>query len=580
MASSPLPRAHMAVLLTRGFDFPVTTDPNTSRAANFLYAQGLLTGVTGGMTTYGTLSYHPNLLVSQILHGNGVTETQGNDPNQMRRPSSLSASGAYASWSSGVYGYDGAGNIKAIGTSWYAYDKVSRLVSATLYDGATGGGAQKQQSYTFDAFGNLTNIAGTIGRATPTSAQTNRLNGTGTVYDAAGNLTNWNSAVYQYDAFNQMIHMTSGLEDWVYLYTADDERIWSYNVAKNTSRWALRDLGGKVLREYLSDNGRWSVGTDYIYRDGLLLAAETQTGQRHFHLDHLGTPRLITRASGYPAGYHVYYPFGEEATAFNQDSERMKFTGHERDLASPAAAGDDLDYMHARHESPVTGRFLSPDPLIGSVRLKSPQSWNRYSYVAGNPLDLVDPNGERPIEPAVRQFLEAFFGTSLAFVDVQWGMTANMVTDAARGADAVTFGSTIYLAKDTAAGYLQGSEKGVALIAHEIVHTFDYSRVGKLGFLVMYGLEANSNVVKTRSLGRSYLDISFEVRTNVVQRIVTEFLRSNTDVRDRVAKGEPLTKEQLQRIKDYAVSQVSNGELREGLQYINGQLVFVRLTVQ
>jgi hypothetical protein len=69
-----------------------------------------------------------------------VTETQGNDPNQMRRPSSLSASGAYANWSSGDYGHDGAGNIKTIGTSWYAYDKVNRLVSATLYDGATGGG--------------------------------------------------------------------------------------------------------------------------------------------------------------------------------------------------------------------------------------------------------------------------------------------------------------------------------------------------------------------------------------------------------------------------------------------------------
>ncbi|MEO7418869.1 MAG: hypothetical protein ABI163_17550, partial [Thermoanaerobaculia bacterium] len=142
--------------------------------------------------------------------GNGVTETQGNDPNQMRRPSSLSASGLYASWSSGAYGYDGAGNIKTLGTSWYTYDKVNRLVSATLYDGPSGGGTQKQQSYTFDAFGNLTNIAGTVGRTTPTSAQTNRLNGAGTVYDAAGNLTHWNGAVYQYDAFNQMIHMTSG----------------------------------------------------------------------------------------------------------------------------------------------------------------------------------------------------------------------------------------------------------------------------------------------------------------------------------------------------------------------------------
>jgi hypothetical protein len=47
----------------------------------------------------------------------------------------------------------------------------------------------------------------TSGRNTPTSPQTNRLNGAGTAYDAAGNLTNWNSAVYQYDDFNQMIRI-------------------------------------------------------------------------------------------------------------------------------------------------------------------------------------------------------------------------------------------------------------------------------------------------------------------------------------------------------------------------------------
>jgi RHS repeat-associated protein len=138
----------------------------------------------------------------------------------------------------------------------------------------------------------------------------------------------------------------------------------------------VRDLGGKFLRDYLNNAGRWSVGTDYLYRDGLLLAAETQTGQRHFHLDHLGTPRLVTRGSGDRVAYHVYYPFGEEATAFNQDTERMKFTGHERDLASPAGAGDDLDYMHARHESPVTGRFLSVDIVKDEVSSEV-YCWNK-----------------------------------------------------------------------------------------------------------------------------------------------------------------------------------------------------------
>ncbi|MFL6192609.1 MAG: RHS repeat-associated core domain-containing protein, partial [Thermoanaerobaculia bacterium] len=254
-------------------------------------------------------------------------------------------------------------------------------------------------TYTFDAFGNLTNIAGNNGRATPTAPQTNRLNGTGTVYDAAGNLTNWNSAVYEYDRFNQMVKMTSGSEQAVYFYTADDERLWSYDLLRNVSHWVIRDLGGKVLRDY-QDNGRWTLSTDYLYRDGLLLAAETQTGQRHFHLDHLGTPRLITRGSGYQTAYHVYYPFGEEATAIAQDAERMKFTGHERDLASPAGPGDDLDYMHARFYSPITGSFLSTDPA-DSAKRSQPQSWNRYVYALNNPIRYLDPDGQNEREGAL-----------------------------------------------------------------------------------------------------------------------------------------------------------------------------------
>jgi RHS repeat-associated protein len=387
-------RAKMAGMITRAFDIPVPRDPHTSRNAHLAYTQGLLTSVTANGTTYGTLSYHPNLLVSQIAHGNGMTETQSNDPNDMRRPAALSASGTFAAWSSGTYAYDGAGNVKAIGTSSFTYDKVSRLLSSSLFDGPSGGGNLKQQSYAFDAFGNLTSIT-TNGllRNTPTSATTNRLTGA-VSYDASGNLTSWNgAATYEYDAFNQMIHMTSGAEDWAYLYTADDERIWSYDVNRNASRWTLRDLEGKVLREYQNNQGRWGLATDYFYRDSLLLAAETLTGRRHYHLDHLGTPRLITRASGYPAAYHLYYPFGEEATAFNQDTERMKLTGHERDLASPAGAGDDLDYMHARFCSPMTGRFLSTDPA-DSARRSRPQSWNMYTYALDNPIRYVDPDGQ------------------------------------------------------------------------------------------------------------------------------------------------------------------------------------------
>jgi RHS repeat-associated protein len=399
---SSLTRATMAGYLVRTFGYPVDIHPQTARIIQPTYTQGLLTEVPG----YGTVSYHPNLLVSQVTHGNGVTETQANDPDAMRRPASISATGASANWTTGTYSYDGAGNVTKIGASWFTYDKVSRLRNATLFLGQTGGGTQVQQSYTIDPFGNITAISGTSGRNTPTSASTNRLTGTGVAYDAAGNLASWNGATYAYDRFNQMIRMSSGAEDLVYLYTAGDERIWSYDLPKNQSRWTLRDLGGKVLREYLND-GTWTVEADYLYRDAHLLAAETRYGRRHYHVDHLGTPRLITNGIGYPVAYHVYYPFGEEATAFNQDRERMKFTGHERDLANLAGAGDDLDYMMARHCSPFTARFLSVDPALESVDPFQPQSWNRYNYVQNNPLLYVDPSGEILVFSGSKQALEA-----------------------------------------------------------------------------------------------------------------------------------------------------------------------------
>jgi len=56
-----------------------------------------------------------------------------------------------------------------------------------------------------------------------------------------------------------------------------------------------------------------------------------------------------------------------------------------------------MDYMLARHYGDSLPRFLSPDPIGGSAA--RPQSWNRYAYVLGNPMRLVDPNGMYGINP-------------------------------------------------------------------------------------------------------------------------------------------------------------------------------------
>jgi RHS repeat-associated protein len=113
----------------------------------------------------------------------------------------------------------------------------------------------------------------------------------------------------------------------------------------------------------------------------------------HYHLDHLGTPRLVTKEFGVLVGQHTYYPFGAEMnlTPTESATELMKFTGHERDIV--AATNGSVDYMHARYYNGNLGRFLSVDPTWSSADLGQPQSWNRYAYVENNPVGKVDPDG-------------------------------------------------------------------------------------------------------------------------------------------------------------------------------------------
>jgi RHS repeat-associated protein len=330
--------------------------------------------------------------VNQVARTNGVTDTYYEDPYGLPRPRKVVAKrGTTLLYQTGLYGYDGAGDVKKEGSSYYLYDGVSRVLSGVQYVGPGGGtGAGGYSfSHTYDGFGNLQAMTTKTGRSTPTSPTTNRL--TSASYDAAGNLTYWNGNNYTYDALDQMWDFNNGTKDWLYLYTADGERIWSYDLAANTSHWTIRDLDGKVLRDYKNLGGNWSVDRDYVYRGSTLLAAVTPSGVQHFHLDHLGTVRAITDAAGNRIHYHTYFPFGEEASSPTQDTERMKFAGHERDLANTTSAADDLDYMHARFYSPLVGRFLSFDPLGGNPSW--PGTWNRYAYALGSPLKYLDPYG-------------------------------------------------------------------------------------------------------------------------------------------------------------------------------------------
>ena len=109
----------------------------SSRSVSFGYTNGFLTSVPSYATS---IAYHPNGMVKNVVHANGVTWNQAADPYGMARPASYSTTGATSNnWTSGTYSYDGAGNVTAIGGSTFTYDAVSRLTASSVKIGVVAG---------------------------------------------------------------------------------------------------------------------------------------------------------------------------------------------------------------------------------------------------------------------------------------------------------------------------------------------------------------------------------------------------------------------------------------------------------
>jgi RHS repeat-associated protein len=315
------------------------------------------------------------------------------------------ANAGITAWDTGSYTYDASGNIRAIGsTQIYTYDPYGRLAYGKV------DAASRFHRYSYDRYGNLSTIITTDNGQTSTtslsiSGLTNRLSSNGAVYDAAGRLTSTTGTGlafhYDGDGMPTWSQMPSGslTQTKVQIYSATDERIGSMWIGPaNGSDWTIRDASGQVLRRlHKSTTGQWSWQEDYVYRDGQMLAAEVATREKtlHYHLDHLGTPRLITGNGGAQVSLHTYDPFGAEVTSAAQAGTEAikKFTGHERDTAT-------VDYMHARYYQNGWGRFLSVD-RDRAVAVRRPQSWNRFTYASNNPIVRFDPNGLRDVYVAI-----------------------------------------------------------------------------------------------------------------------------------------------------------------------------------
>ena len=110
---------------------------------------------------------------------------------------------------------------------------------------------------------------------------------------------------------------------------------------------------------------------------------------------YFGSKRIaLTNSSGVTTAFSPdqlgssgqYYPYGE-GKGGNNPADTWSFATYWRDSATG------LDYADQRYSSNQVGRFMTADPYSGSAEPGNPQSWNRYPYVMGDPLNAFDPEG-------------------------------------------------------------------------------------------------------------------------------------------------------------------------------------------
>jgi len=252
-------------------------------------------------------------------------------------------------------------------TVTYTYDSLNRL--------ATAAGSGWSQQYSYDPFGNLTNK--TPGLSISVNQATNQIEGvSGVTYDMNGN-----QSVGTYDVENRLVSVEGEGVQLQYAYDAQNQRIWSWDYELdglgNAEHYFvnLYAASGQKLGEYQMSPGA-SNGTQ-VMNVTLFSSDQYFGGRRLAVMDQLGS-------------VGNYYPWGEDKGG-TSPQDTWNFATYWRDSITG------LDYAHNRYYSSQYARFMTPDPYQATPTSptdpKNPQSWNRYSYVTGDPVNHTDRSG-------------------------------------------------------------------------------------------------------------------------------------------------------------------------------------------
>ena len=112
----------------------------------------------------------------------------------------------------------------------------------------------------------------------------------------------------------------------------------------------------------------------------IILAIPQLPSVLFYQTDQLGSIRMLTDSAGVVRGTFSYDAYGNLIGNTGSFSTPLGWCGQYRDAESG------LTYLQARYYDPVTGQFLSRDPMVAT-------SGSPYDYVADNPLNGTDPTG-------------------------------------------------------------------------------------------------------------------------------------------------------------------------------------------
>jgi len=249
----------------------------------------------------------------------------------------------------------------------------------------------------------IRDMAGNMGFATNTIFMTVVTNGT-YQYSTAGCLTNIQYSGKQYSrtiglTWNGQYQMTAASTNGVaaerYGFDALGKRVWIWN--GSTTNVLIYD-GPHVIAEVDATGGlkrsyAYGPGIDQAVSMAVYSGGATSAPTVYYYLrDRLGSVLALTDANGnivesyrYDAwGRTTVYDAGGNQLVQSAVGNRICFQGRE------ISWGTGLYYFRARWYDPVTGRWLSPDPIGINGGL------NQYVFCANNPANNIDPSGHCP----------------------------------------------------------------------------------------------------------------------------------------------------------------------------------------